>query len=140
MTEADIQSAVSLAIGARPGVRVFRNTVGTGWTGESTNTTIQGRPDLTVIRNARRVTFGLATGSPDLVGWREIVITADMIGETIAQFLGGEIKKPGGRIDSLQNTFLDALARAGGLSAVWRDPESALRDVTSRNPFPGRIM
>lgn len=33
--------------------------------------------------------------TPDLIGWKTIIITPDMVGTQIAQFVGAEVKKPG---------------------------------------------
>jgi hypothetical protein len=133
--EAALQARICLAVGALPAVRLFRNTVGEGWTGQQVRAVDSA---FVVLRNARRVTFGLAPGSHDLVGWRSILITPAMVGQVIAQFVGGEIKTSTGRIDSLQHNFGNALAKAGGLSAVWRSPESALMDITSASLRAGR--
>jgi len=86
MSEAYAQSQVRLEA-ASLGVTLFRNNVG-------------------VLRdeNGRPVRFGLANDSAglnavlkssDLIGWRPVVITPDMIGTTLARFTCREIKAPG---------------------------------------------
>lgn len=126
MTEAERQARIMLAVGALPGVRLFRNTVGTGFVG----TEVKGPPDLIVLRNARRVTFGLQIGSHDLIGWKSLVVTPEMIGQRLAIFLGGEIKTDVGKLSAEQRTFHRNLLEAGGLSGVWRIPDEALKTIS----------
>ena len=54
--ETDLQQQIRLALGTRSDLRLFRNQVGS-------------LPDP---RTGRLVTFGLARGSADLIGWRTI--------------------------------------------------------------------
>lgn len=91
---------------SRLGWRLFRNNVGT-------------LPDARGVP----VTFGLCPGSADLVGWRSLVITPDMVGQTIAQFAAVEVKGPKGRLTPVQANWLNAVEQAGGLTIVARGPE-----------------
>ena len=77
-------------------------------------------------RTGRLVTFGLAPGSPDLVGWKELEITADMVGSKVAVFCGIEIKTPDGVVREDQVNFLDRLAAAGGIAGVARSIREAI--------------
>ena len=125
MSEASIQARILLAIGALPGVRVFRNTVGTGWHGEPMRPGWQGLPagEYLVLKNPRRVSFGLFPGSHDIIGWRTLQTAP---GLSVAQFLGIEVKTAKGVLSSQQSRFGSVLSRAGGLSLVARSPEEAL--------------
>ena len=85
-SEAAVQAAVRLEA-ARKGCRLFRNNVGA----------------LTDERGVP-VRYGLANDSKqvneriksaDLIGWRRRLITPDMVGSHIAQFLSREIKELG---------------------------------------------
>lgn len=127
--ENDLQARIMLAVGALPGVRVFRNTVGEGWTGKQVRTDDR---SIVALRGASRVTFGLHPGSHDLIGWREVVITPEMVGRRVAVFLGGEVKTETGRVAEHQAKFGTALEKAGGLSFVWRSPAGAVSDVTRK--------
>lgn len=115
-----------LAVGALPGVRLFRNTVGEGFVGKQ----VSGPSDLVILRNARRVSFGLQVGSHDLIGWRSMVVTPEMVGRRLAIFLGGEIKTDVGKLSVEQRNFHRNLLEAGGLSGVWRTPGEALTTIT----------
>lgn len=123
--ESDDQAKILLAIGALPDLRVFRNTVGEGWVGKVT----AHEKDFLVLQHPRHVTFGLYPGSPDIVGWRSLLITPDMIGERIAQFTGLEVKTRHGRTADVQTRFLAALADAGACCGVVRSPDEALTIV-----------
>ncbi len=116
MTEAAILRAVQLAAGGLPGIRLFRNQVGTGAAGQ-----VIGHPEPGVLLvRGRPVTMGLCPGSPDLVGWRSVIVSADMVGQTLAQFLALEVKTTTGRLSEQQRNFLDAVRKSGGLAAVVR--------------------
>lgn len=79
--------------------------------------------------------FGLCKGSSDLVGWKTIVITPDMIGRDVAVFLAIEVKTSTGRPSKEQRFFIDAVQEAGGISGIARSDEEALEIV---NRVPGR--
>lgn len=87
----------------RKGWRVFRNNVGQ-------------------LLDARGVPvrYGLCPGSSDLIGWRELVITPEMVGQTVAQFVAVEVKTPTGKATPQQMQFLDAVERAGGVAVIAR--------------------
>lgn len=87
-SENAVQSAVRLDF-AKTGGRLFRNNVGV-------------LKDI----NGRPVRYGLGNDSPqlnkviksaDLIGWRPVVITPDLVGTTIGQFVSRECKKVGWR-------------------------------------------
>jgi hypothetical protein len=48
--------------------------------------------------NGRPVQFGLCKGSADLIGYRSITITPEMVGQQVAVFTSIEVKTPTGRI------------------------------------------
>lgn len=131
-SEADIQARILLAVGALPDVRLFRNTVGEGWQG----TVLTRHGDTIALRNARYVTFGLAPGSADLIGWRRRLITAADVGSVFAQFTGVEVKTTKGRAADKQRHFLDVVTNAGGCAGIARSPDDArdLLGITPRQP------
>jgi hypothetical protein len=122
LSETAILRAVQLAAGGLPGVRLFRNQVGTGAAGQ-----IIGRPEPGVLLvRGNPVTMGLCPGSSDLVGWRLVTVTPDMVGQTVAQFLALEVKTATGRLSDQQRNFIEAINRAGGLAAVVRSGAEAI--------------
>ena len=77
--------------------------------------------------NGRPVQFGLCKGSADLIGWRTVTITPEMVGQQVAVFTSIEVKSPTGRLRSEQKLWLDAVQAAGGIAGVARSVEDALR-------------
>ncbi len=114
-TETTLQQQIRLALGTQPDARLFRNQVGS-------------LPDP---RTGRLVTFGLARGSADLIGWRTIVVTPDMVGQQIAVFTSIEVKTPTGRIAPAQQHWLQAVRSAGGLAGVARSVSDAQQIVAN---------
>ena len=106
MTESEIQAAVMRKLGSRPDTRIFRNHTGS----------VQDR-------HGRWHTFGLAKGSADLIGWQSIEITADMVGQRIAQFLSVEVKTPTGRVRPEQEAWARTVNAHGGRAVVVRSAD-----------------
>jgi hypothetical protein len=82
--------------------------------------------------DAHRVTVGLAPGSADLVGWRSVTITPEMVGQRVAVFASVEIKKAGGRATPEQLNWRDRVNEAGGIAGIVRSVEEA-RELFSRH-------
>jgi hypothetical protein len=76
-------------------------------------------------QHGRPVSFGLCKGSADLIGWRTVTITPDMVGQRIAVFTSIEVKTPTGRVKPEQQQWLDAVQAAGGIAGVARSVEDA---------------
>lgn len=110
MSEAADLQRIRLDLGREPGLRLFRHNQGA-------------LRDVT----GRVVRFGLHPGCPDLIGWRSIVVTPEMIGQTLALFAGIEVKAPGGKhpVTPEQAQFIAAITAAGGLAGVARNPAQA---------------
>lgn len=106
MSEAATLQEIRLSLGREPGLALFRNNVG-------------------VLRDqhGRPVRFGLHPGSSDLVGWRSLLVTSELVGTRLAVFSALEIKKPGGKhpVTDEQQAWIDAVARAGGFAGVARN-------------------
>jgi hypothetical protein len=112
--ETTLQQQIRLAVGTRSDLKLFRNQVGS-------------LPDP---RTGRLVTFGLARGSADLIGWRTVTVTPEMVGQRIAVFTSLEIKTPSGRLSAAQTHWLHAVRTAGGIAGMARSVGDALRIVT----------
>jgi hypothetical protein len=110
MSETAGLQEIRLALGLLPGLRLFRNNVG-----------------VLRDREGRAVRFGLAPGSSDLIGWRTVTITPDMVGQKVAVFTALEVKAPGGthKVTAEQRRFLDVVEAAGGIAGVARSPAQA---------------
>jgi hypothetical protein len=82
-------------------------------------------------QHGRPVSFGLCKGSADLIGYRTITITPDMVGQQVAVFASIEVKTPTGRIRPEQQAWLETVQAAGGIAGVARSVEDALRIMTA---------
>jgi hypothetical protein len=119
--ETTLQQQIRLAIGTRPEARIFRNQVGS-------------LPDP---RTGRLVTFGLAKGSADLIGWRTITVTPAMVGTRLAIFTSIEVKTPRGRVRPEQQAWLEAVQQAGGIAIIARSvPDAELALSPTCQPIP----
>jgi hypothetical protein len=106
--ELAVQNDIRIACGAGP-ARLWRNNTG-------------------ALKDAtgRLVRYGLCPGSSDLIGLRQVTITPDMVGHTIAQFVAIEVKDRG-RLTEQQQAFIAMVQQAGGLAGVARSVEDARR-------------
>lgn len=134
MTEKSLMHRLMLSFSAA-GARVFRNHVGQAFQGRSLRVvrpgTVQVQPGDVLVYQARTVRAGLCTGSSDLIGWRPIDITPDMVGRRIARFVACEVKSGGGRIEPEQQRFADAVREAGGIVIIAFDERQALDELTN---------
>lgn len=112
--EARVSNAIQLDLGAKPGCRLLRNNVG-------------GTKDAT----GRFIAYGLGShgghvlkGPSDLIGWRTITITPDMVGQQVAVFAAIEVKDKG-RATPEQLNFIAQVQAAGGLAGVARSTDEA---------------
>ena len=134
MSEMPFLRGILLAC-SRGAVRLFRNNTGQAWQGKTTRftkpaTIIVGAGDL-LIRAPRPVNFGLCEGSSDLIGWRSVTITPDMVGDTVALFVACEVKDRA-RVTEEQERFLQAVKSAGGIGVVARSVDEADAALASR--------
>lgn len=83
MIEQDVQSAIRLEAPGR-GVRLFRNNVGVLFNAQGTPVRYGLGNDSARLNNVIK--------SGDLIGWRRVLITPDMVGQLIAQFVSRECK------------------------------------------------
>lgn len=109
MTEQQIQQHIRVAC-SKGDCRLFRNNTG-----------------ILKDQNGRPVQFGLCKGSADLIGWRSITITPEMVGQRIAVFTSIEVKTPTGRVRPEQRQWMDAVQAAGGIAGIARSVEDAER-------------
>jgi hypothetical protein len=113
MTEQQIQQHIRLTC-STGATRLFRNNTGT-----------------LKDQHGRPVQFGLCKGSADLIGWRTVTVTPEMVGTTVAVFTSIEVKTATGRLRPEQQQWLDAVQAAGGIAGVARSVEDAQRLTTT---------
>lgn len=114
MSEADVQNEIRIRASQR-GWRLFRNNCGA-------------MQDAT----GRWLRFGLANDSKaagdalksgDLIGIRPVLITADMVGQTIGQFCSIEVKAPGykpgnTKREIAQRAWAELVTKLGGFAVT----------------------
>lgn len=102
-------------MGQLPDLRMFRNQVGQ-------------LPDL---RTGRPVQFGLAKGSSDLIGFKTIEVTSDMVGQKLAVFTSIEVKTAKGKLSPMQHNWLSCVNKAGGITGVARSVQDAIQIISN---------
>ena len=119
MSEHAIQNEIRLGISGK--ATMFRNNVAVSWVGDVTEL----KDGSVLIRNARRLHAGLCEGSSDLIGWRSLIITPEMVGERIAVFAALEVKSKTGRATAGQKNFCERVIEAGGLAGIVKSLDDA---------------
>lgn len=72
------------------------------------------------LKDGRWLASGLCKGSSDLIGWRRILITPEMVGQVIAQFVAVEVKSGKEQPTPEQLDFIHTVREHGGLAFVAR--------------------
>jgi len=106
--ESDISNCIRLSL-SQIGVRIFKNVAGLFYT-----------------RDGRPVKAGLMNGFSDLVGYKSVVITPDMVGQKLAVIVTLEVKTPTGRVKPEQQNFIDQVKKAGGIAGIVRSEQEAI--------------
>lgn len=103
MNESSALKNIFRRFGSQVGTRLFRNNVGLFWTAD-------GRP----------VRCGLHVGSGDLIGWKTVTVTPEMVGKPVAVFLSVEVKTKTGRVSAEQKNWSEQVEKAGGIALIER--------------------
>jgi hypothetical protein len=109
-------------------VLMFRANVGQAWVGIPTRLP---NGDL-LLKQPRPFNSGLPPGFSDLFFCKPLVITPEMVGQTIGQFGAVEVKDAKGRVSEPQEKFIAAVKRNGGLAGVARSVEEARKIYGTR--------
>jgi len=83
-------------------------------------------------QHGRPVQFGLCKGSADLIGWRTVTITPEMVCQRIAVFTSIEVKTSTGKVQPEQQQWLEAVQAAGGIAGIARSVEDAKALLTAQ--------
>lgn len=109
------------------GHRLFRINTGIGWVGKSTvirtKTQMTLSPGTVVTHNARPLHAGF-TGCSDYVGFKRVVVTQEMVGQTVAIFAAMETKDTG-RLSPEQKNFINMVNESGGIAKEVRQIEDS---------------
>jgi hypothetical protein len=119
MRESEISKRIRVRA-SRLGWRLFTNVIGLAWVGIPSR--VPGA-DAVLLQRARRVRFGLCPGSADLIGYKLVTITPEMVGSILPVFAAIEVKTPTGRVKPEQEQFLFMVNAAGGYGKVVRAVE-----------------
>lgn len=136
LNETALVRLIMLAV-SKAGAIVFRNNSGVGWAGypivkADSQTPIMMNAGDVLVRNARPLHAGLCTGSSDIIGYKSVTVTADMVGHRHALFTAIEAKSPTGRATVEQENFVRVINVAGGLAAVVRSVDEAIEVVNGK--------
>lgn len=117
--ESNISKEIQLAA-SRERAILFRNNTAMGWLGERI---AYPKAGYVLLRNARPLHAGLCKGSSDLIGWKKVVITRDMVGKEVAIFTAVEVKSAKGRASADQVNFINQVRTSGGISGIARSSD-----------------
>lgn len=65
-------------------------------------------------------------GGSDLIGFRVVTVTPEMVGQRVAIFTAIETKSSAGHKDADQRTFIDGVRKQGGIAGFARSVEEAI--------------
>jgi hypothetical protein len=130
MSEANVMRSIMIAVSKTP-ARLFRNNIALAWVGQTSGPVkasgmVRVNPGDVVIRKARPLHAGLVKGSGDLIGPTPVVVTAEMVGSTLAVFTSIEVKDQGGRQTPEQRRWDGWVNSVGGISGVAYSDSDAL--------------
>ena len=114
-SERDIKAEILRELGSRKDTRLFNQPVG-----------------IADLATGGKIRFGLCPGSADLIGWHEVLVTPEMVGQKLAVFLSIEVKNSSGRVRPEQKIWKDAIDGAGGIAGICRSKEDAVK-LLSKN-------
>lgn len=110
--EQRIQAAIRADSGAEPGVVLYRNQMG--------------RAVYEKSGKSYTVPYGVASpGGSDLLGWKSVTVTPDMVGQKVAVFVAIEVKDLKRKPTKEQLMFVALVERSGGLAGVARSEADA---------------
>jgi len=116
---------------------LFRVNSGQAWVGAGPPKRFQDGSVL--LTQGRPIALGFSgpdtkpvAGVGDMIGWTPVVVTPDMVGQTVAVFTSIEAKaSTGGKKGAKQLPWADLVRRAGGIAGFARSGAEALGIVKS---------
>ena len=110
MTEAELMERVLRRLRKDPGLRIRRNLTGT----------------FRSMNGIHTVQVGFGQGSADLIGWRSIVVTPELVGRRVAVFTALELKGRRTPWQPGQKDFLRQAQEAGCIAGMARTLREAV--------------
>ena len=123
-SEAEIKARIQIALSKDPSIRLFNIVTGQFWRGEVDYRESDIPRGIVVLRNASAVRTG-CPGMSDLLGWKSITISPEMVGMKIAILTAVETKSQKGRPSDQQRQFIHVVSNAGGIAGIARSVEEA---------------
>lgn len=123
----NIRSQILAEANKYPGVKLWANPVGRAFMGEKVRDYKIGIDNFIVLKNPRRVTFGLPKGSADTIGFK----TERIGGIIVPRFCAFEIKTGTDKTRPGQDNFINMVQRFGGIAGVTRDSSDLHRLLES---------
>lgn len=107
---------------SKRGWRLFRNNTAKAWAGKIFRSpmpvSVRINPQDVVVRNAYPIDAGLCKGSSDLIGWKTVTITQDMVGQRLAIFTAIEVKYGTTTTTEEQKKFIENVNKSGGYGKI----------------------
>lgn len=135
VTSPSNQNRLTQLTATRLGARIFRMFVGLAWTTTKEKTlrpikrmNVSVGPDDVVLFDAHPVKNG-TEGMSDGGGFVPVVITPEMVGQTVAISLWIEDKGGSGRTSKEQKDFISMVRRFGGRAGVSRNDSDTAKIV-----------
>lgn len=92
-------------------------------------------------KDGRWISFGIGpNGASDLIGFRVVRITPEMVGARMAQFTAIEIKREGAPLEDDQRFYIEGINAAGGHAGVCRSPGEAAALLTGIESLKRRVI
>jgi len=124
--ESAIQNEIRIALSKLRRGKYFRVNTGRAWTG---NKIARLKDGSILVNDPRPFQTGLPAGTPDLIGWTEVTITPEMVGQKMAVFTGIEVKAAKGKPSEPQYNFIHTIKEGGGISGVAYSVDDALEII-----------
>jgi hypothetical protein len=115
MKEIDFMHSLLKRIKKHSHIRLFRNNVGIGIAYDFAKR----KPCFPM----RFIRYGLQKGSSDLIGWKSVEVTPEMLGKRLAVFTAVETKSAKGKASTEQSDFLKDVISSGGIGIVAKNME-----------------
>lgn len=115
------------------GHRLFRNSVGSAYQGE----THRLKNGDVIIKHPRLIQFGLQKGSGDLIGFTKKTITRDMVGHDVLIFTNVEAKTKNISTTKEQSSFHEFILKNGGISIIVKSITSEAEIEKTIHDFRG---
>jgi len=103
---------------------VFRNDCGMAHVGGKEVT--DRRNGRSIVVGSKRIKYGLFPGSGDFIGWTQVTITPDMVGQTVAVFTSIETKTINDNLSARQRNWFQRVREAGGIALVYKETRDGI--------------